>query len=80
MKIAIIGVGSVRDQVRVDEIIKRVENETGEKVEIVDILGKPIISRKSNYEAVDMSQFNNGIYFVKIYTEKNIITRKFIKQ
>lgn len=57
-----------------------IENIPVEKVEIVDLLGKPIISRKSNYEAVDMSQFNNGIYFVKIYTEKNIITRKFIKQ
>lgn len=57
-----------------------IENIPVEKVEIVDLLGKPIISRKSNYETVDMNQFNNGIYFVKIYTGKNIITRKIIKQ
>lgn len=57
-----------------------IKNIKVQKVEIVDLLGKPIISRKSNYEIIEMNQFNNGIYFVKIYTQDDIITRKFIKQ
>ncbi|MDD3281398.1 MAG: T9SS type A sorting domain-containing protein, partial [Bacteroidales bacterium] len=50
------------------------------KVEIVDLLGKPIISRHADFESIDVNNLKSGIYFLKLHTDKETITKKFIKQ
>ncbi len=51
------------------------------EITIIDISGK-IISQFQNFTTsqVDLSNQANGIYFIKIQTENEIITRKLIKQ
>ena len=63
-----------------NELRIKTENIVVERVEIVDLLGKAIITLKSGFEFIDVNHLNNGIYFVKIYTNNDIITRKVIKQ
>ncbi len=63
-----------------NELHIKIENIKVEKIEIIDLLGKSIISVKNDYEFIDVNHLNNGIYFVKIYTDNDIITRKVIKQ
>ena len=63
-----------------NELNLKFENIKVDKVEIVDLLGKPIITLKENFEFIDVNELNSGIYFVKVYSTKEIFTRKFIKQ
>jgi hypothetical protein len=63
-----------------NELRIKTENIVVERVEIVDLLGKAIITLKSGFEFIDVNHLNNGIYFVKIYTNNDISTRKVIKQ
>ncbi len=63
-----------------NDLYLKIENIKVDKVEIVDLLGKPLITLKNNFEYIDVNQLNNGIYFVKIYSNQEIITRKIIKQ
>ena len=63
-----------------NELFLKLENIHVDKVEIVDLLGKPVIIPTHIAEMVDVSQLNKGIYFVKIYSNDKIHTRKFIKQ
>jgi len=47
---------------------------------IYDSLGKEICNGNVSYnETIDIQDFENGIYFIKIYTENHIIDKKFIK-
>ena len=41
-----------------------------ESVEIIDILGKSYYKSNSNSSSIDVSELNNGIYFVKLKTNK----------
>jgi len=52
------------------------------KVDILNIQGKTIQSNSfnTNRNQVDVSQFSAGIYFVNIQTDRNRVTKKFIKQ
>jgi len=50
------------------------------KLEIVDLLGKPVITKQADFELIDVNSLKSGIYFLKLYTDKETITKKFIKQ
>jgi hypothetical protein len=58
--------------------IKVLDNELT-KVEIYSINGQHIITKKENMERVDMSSFNTGVYFIKLFTPTNSKTIKIIK-
>lgn len=47
------------------------------KVEVYNVLGKKVYSSTS--ETVDLSEQLNGIYFLKIYTDSEIISKKVLK-
>jgi len=52
-------------------------------IEVYDLYGKKmkfeIVNLKSEI-VTDLSHLNSGIYFVRIYTDKEVVTRKIIKQ
>jgi len=50
------------------------------KVEILDLSGKTLMSQSSNLSPINVTNLPAGIYFVKITTDNGIITRKFIKE
>lgn len=54
------------------------------KIEVYDISGKLIVSQSKfesfdNTTAIDLSNASDGIYFIKISTENNTITKRIIK-
>jgi len=51
-----------------------------EKIEIYDTIGKKVLSSQINNNSVDVSQLTAGVYFVKIYSGENQITKKIIKK
>ncbi len=56
------------------------ENETIDKMEILDILGKKILTKSGNSAQIDISEMANGIYIFKIYSGANVIQKKIIKR
>ena len=50
--------------------------------QITDIVGQVIIQQKcnNNHENIDISQLQNGIYFIKVQTENGMIINKIIKE
>lgn len=50
------------------------------KISIYDLNGKLVFNKQITNKQIDISSFQNGIYAIKIETEKGIITRKFVKQ
>lgn len=51
--------------------------------EIYNVLGEKVYERKlsaEQFQAVDVSALTNGIYFLRLETEKGIATAKFVKQ
>ena len=51
-----------------------------EKIEIYNTIGKVIFTNNGNRSHIDISNFEKGIYFIKINTkEKNIFIEKIIK-
>jgi parallel beta-helix repeat protein len=64
----------------------RIDNEqwTIESVEIFDIYGRKVLSPQvsilKSQISIDISTLANGIYFVRIVSEKGIGVRKFVKQ
>ncbi len=56
------------------------KNLTIDKIEIVDILGKTVATKTTNTSQVDITEFSNGIYIFKIYSEESIFQKKIVKQ
>lgn len=48
-------------------------------IAITDIHGKRVIKTKEYYKTIDVSFLTDGIYFLTIETDKNVLTKKFIK-
>jgi hypothetical protein len=50
-------------------------------VEVINFLGQTIASQpvSGSSASVDISQLLNGVYFVKIYSEKEVYVKKFLK-
>ena len=66
----------VKDELRMENGELRIKN-----VEILDLTGKIILnSQLSTLNSINVAHLASGIYFVKIQTDKGIVTRKFIKE
>ena len=50
------------------------------KIEVYDVSGKLAISTNGKDKKVTVSNLNNGMYFIKLYTENGVINSKFIKK
>jgi hypothetical protein len=53
------------------------------KIQVIDALGKIVISRDANYTSqttINVSDLNKGIYFLQMNDGSTVITRKFIKE
>ncbi|NQU81791.1 MAG: T9SS type A sorting domain-containing protein [Bacteroidetes bacterium] len=57
-----------------------IESELTEKIQIVDINGRIIFEtlNPDNKNFIDVSNFNGGIYFVKVFSSNQVITRKLV--
>jgi hypothetical protein len=57
-------------------------NEPLSKIEILDLSGKIILEEKVKEKKihVNMMEFNSGIYFVRICSDKNSVVRKIVKE
>ncbi|MEZ4938833.1 MAG: T9SS type A sorting domain-containing protein [Crocinitomicaceae bacterium] len=51
-----------------------------ESVKIIDIFGKTVNSDITNYFMIDVSELANGIYFLKISTNKGAVSKRFVKE
>lgn len=49
------------------------------KIEILDTSGKLVKSNSGSGKTINVSNLSKGIYLIKIYSDKNIINSKFIK-
>ncbi len=62
------------DFIKVSDLYKKI------KYKIYNSLGKEISKGNVSYnETIDIHDFENGLYFIKIYSENKIYTKKFIK-
>jgi len=48
------------------------------KIEVYSVLGKKLL-QKLNNKSIDLNHLKSGVYLIKIYSNKNIITKKIIK-
>ena len=55
-------------------------NETIRNIRIYNIIGITVYSNEGNINSIDMTNFNNGVYFINIKTDKEEITKQFIKK
>ena len=60
--------------------ISSVENTPIDKIEIVDVLGKIISVKTGNTSQIDISEFSNGIYILKIHSGESVFQKKIMKQ
>ena len=61
-------------------LIPRLQDEA--QMTVFDVLGKKIFSRtlKNNLNKIDISQWNSGVYLIKLSTQKHTETRRFVKR
>ncbi|MDF2448168.1 MAG: hypothetical protein K0R26_672 [Bacteroidota bacterium] len=53
------------------------------KIQVIDALGKIVISNDANYTSqatLDVQNLSSGVYFIQINDSKSLLTRKFIKE
>ncbi len=50
------------------------------KIEVYNILGKLVLENKKMVFQLIMSTLDSGLYFVKIESDKGIVTKKVIKK
>ncbi|MBE7440905.1 MAG: T9SS type A sorting domain-containing protein [Flavobacteriales bacterium] len=50
------------------------------QITIIDITSKTIKTIKQNSRVINVSDLSNGIYFIRVITDKGTITQKFVKQ
>ena len=60
--------------------ISNQDNDTIDKIEIVDILGKTVAVKTENTSQVDITSLSNGMYIFKIYSGETVFQKKIIKQ
>ena len=51
-----------------------------QKIEIYNILGKKVKEINSDFNAIPTNNLSNGVYFLKIYSENGLATKKLIKK
>jgi murein DD-endopeptidase MepM/ murein hydrolase activator NlpD len=63
--------------------IINIENESQillKEISIHDISGKKLMSEKSNFKKIDVSNISSGVYIIKFESENGIYSKKFIKK
>ena len=50
------------------------------EIEIIDLTGKIIMTTNGNSTTINVTDLTPGSYFIKVITEENTITKKFVKQ
>ena len=55
-------------------------NENINEIRIYNIIGITIYSKEGNINSIDMTDFNSGLYFINIKTDKGEVTKQFIKK
>lgn len=50
------------------------------KITIIDVAGKEIKSFNQSNKVIDVSDLSNGIYFIQVYSDTEMVTQKIIKQ
>jgi hypothetical protein len=50
------------------------------KIIIIDITGKIIMTTKGNTKTINVADLSDGIYFIILVSDENTITKKFVKQ
>lgn len=50
------------------------------KIEVMNMNGQLVISKKENLEHIKVNHLQSGMYFIKVYSEKGSSTKKFIKK
>ena len=64
-----------------DKLIIETNSNKAQKFEIINLIGQTIYTSNINKKAtVNMSAYQSGIYMLKLYTDKEIIVKKFIKE
>ncbi|MGA9638701.1 T9SS type A sorting domain-containing protein [Flavobacterium sp.] len=63
----------------VKDVLNINTQESIQKIEVLDILGKTVLTNKGE-NTVDVSSLNNGIYFLKLTSDKGVSTNKFVKK
>jgi len=56
------------------------QNKSIKKVEFYDSLGKKIKTIDYEFDTIDISDFVNGIYFIRIFTNQGVYNEKIIKK
>lgn len=51
-----------------------------QKVEIFGLTGRKVLSVENNLNTIDVSRLNEGLYFVKVTSNKGILVKKMIKK
>jgi Leucine-rich repeat (LRR) protein len=51
-----------------------------ERIEIMNILGETVKTIVDPSNTVDVSELTDGVYFLKLQTDKNVVSKKFIKE
>ena len=58
--------------------------ESNEKInyEVFDVIDKKVIENESssNHFTINVSNLNSGVYFIRLKTNNNIVTKRFIKE
>ncbi|RFC53544.1 extracellular catalytic domain type 1 short-chain-length polyhydroxyalkanoate depolymerase [Brumimicrobium aurantiacum] len=82
---------SIADENKIDNTLKIYPNpstgaiqiETDQKVDKIDVVntqGKTVATFKNIQKSLEISNLNNGVYFVKIHSEEKVVTKKVIVQ
>lgn len=51
-----------------------------QQVEILNLLGQRVKIIPQNFNEIDISSFDNGVYLLQLHTENNIITKRIVKK
>jgi len=60
--------------------IQLAQNESIRKIEIIDMLGKIVVSQNSSSNTIDLETLHSGIYFIKAFADEKVFLKKIIKQ
>ena len=50
------------------------------KIEVLDLMGRTVLTQKSGKDVVDVSGLSQGVYLVKVYTEYEEVVRRVIRE
>lgn len=57
-------------------LVNIVSNETIDKLELYDLLGKTLVSKSRNTHSIDVSTLSKGIYILKLYSGSKSVVKK----